>query len=231
MNLLGLIGNEFAHQSFGGFSVNFPANTDRIVGASSALDTSSSIQCSMACWLKITASNASSRNLFTFGKNRLDLNVEAGTNKLFVWFQSPTNGSGVLVGITSGSYFDNTWHFITINKTATTLSFYIDTVLIGSISTTEGTTTGNSTIFSAGGATGFGFAVCLVDNVRCWSRSLSVDEMNLLYSRGIVPSGSLVLEWLLNTGSGTTATDTSGSGNNGTLTGTPPTWSTDTPTI
>lgn len=63
--------------------------------------------------------------------------------------------------------------------------------------------------------------------VRMWNRVLSDSEVAGVEFDNIVPTGNLRGEWLLNEGSGTTATDTSGRGNNGVVTGA--TWVTDTP--
>lgn len=52
-----------------------------------------------------------------------------------------------------------------------------------------------------------------------WNRTLSAAEISALYYAGTIPSSGLVCKYLLNEGSGTTAIDTSGSGNNGTIVG------------
>ena len=59
----------------------------------------------------------------------------------------------------------------------------------------------------------------LVDEARVWKEKILTDaEISDLYYRNIVPQrASLIVEWLLNEGSGSTATDTSGKGNDGTI--------------
>jgi peptidoglycan/xylan/chitin deacetylase (PgdA/CDA1 family) len=58
-----------------------------------------------------------------------------------------------------------------------------------------------------------------IDEARIWSRALSATEVQNLYLYNDVPRNGLVAEYLFNEGSGTTATDSSGNGNNGTITG------------
>jgi len=64
-------------------------------------------------------------------------------------------------------------------------------------------------------------------NYRMWNRVLSDSEIQNLYFKKIVPSNSLIGEWLLGEGAGTIAYDSSGRGNNGTISGA--VWSSDTP--
>lgn len=79
-------------------------------------------------------------------------------------------------------------------------------------------TIGNNTDSSTFGS------VALQSEVRMWNRVLDANEVSALEFSNTVPNG-LVGEWLLNEGSGTTATDTSGNGRNGVISGA--TWSTD----
>jgi len=58
-----------------------------------------------------------------------------------------------------------------------------------------------------------------LDECISWSRALSSTEVSDLYYKGIVPTSGLVTYHKLDEGSGTTATDSSGLGNTGTITG------------
>jgi hypothetical protein len=57
-----------------------------------------------------------------------------------------------------------------------------------------------------------------LSRVRIWSRALGADEVSGLYSTDAVPSDGLVAEFLLNTDTGTIATDTA-QGNDGSIFG------------
>jgi hypothetical protein len=59
----------------------------------------------------------------------------------------------------------------------------------------------------------------IADEIRIWNRELTDQEWYDMRNNNIIPQDSLKLEWLFDEGSGTEATDTSGNGNNGTITG------------
>lgn len=67
----------------------------------------------------------------------------------------------------------------------------------------------------------------IIDEPRIWNRALTADEIQNLYLYGSVPQDGLVAEYLFDEASGTTAIDSSGNGNNGTITGA--TYTTDVP--
>lgn len=58
-----------------------------------------------------------------------------------------------------------------------------------------------------------------IDEPRIWNRALTATEISNLYLYGQVPQDGLVAEYLFNEASGTTAIDSSGNGNDGTITG------------
>jgi len=69
----------------------------------------------------------------------------------------------------------------------------------------------------------------VVDEFRTWSRALTAQEVSDLYFNDIVPRDGLVAEYLFNEATGSIALDTSGNGNDGTITGA--TYTTDVPII
>lgn len=85
-----------------------------------------------------------------------------------------------------------------------------------------------SAITIAKGAGGsFDYMRGTIDESRVWNRALTATEIANMYYNNIVPRNGLVAEYLFNEGSGTTALDTSGNGNVGTITGA--TYTTDVP--
>lgn len=58
-----------------------------------------------------------------------------------------------------------------------------------------------------------------MDEIRIWAVALSDTQIANLYYRNIVPSTGLFLEYLLDEGSGTAATDTSSTSNDGVISG------------
>jgi hypothetical protein len=67
----------------------------------------------------------------------------------------------------------------------------------------------------------------IIDEPRIWNRALTATEIKNLYLYNAVPQDGLIAEYLFNEASGSTALDTSGNGNDGTITGA--TYTTDTP--
>ena len=103
---------------------------------------------------------------------------------------------------------------------------YINGTKVGathSVDYTGDTSTPNGSITIGNGASGSLGCGSSLDEPRIWKRALTATEVSDLYynglTRGSAMSTGLVGEWLFNEGSGTTALDTSGSGNNGTITG------------
>ncbi len=69
-----------------------------------------------------------------------------------------------------------------------------------------------------------------LNDLRIYNRTLSAEEINRLYRGVEISNDDLVGHWKLDEGSGTTASDSSGNNNNGTLVN-GPVWSTDIPEI
>lgn len=112
----------------------------------------------------------------------------------------------------------NQWTLCTYSYDGTNGKMYVN----GSPSNT-GTTaasTAHTGLFTIGARyAGAGFLPGEIAAVWVWDRALNDTEVSDLYNKGIVPKNNLKGEWLFNEGSGTTAVDTSGNGNNGTITG------------
>jgi hypothetical protein len=171
-------------------------------------DLSANLQGAYSFRYQLTASYASNTKIFNPGYNRLDVNYESGSNKIFVYYT--TTAGDTLIWKSSNSVLDGLWHNILVNKTATSIDVYHDGVLVASV-TTALLCQNNSSTFAVGGNN----SNVYMDNVRVWNRSLTSSEAFAL--PGMAARSGLILEWLFNEGSGTTARDTSGSGNNGSL--------------
>lgn len=107
---------------------------------------------------------------------------------------------------------------------------YINGIKIGSTHNVDytgdtGTPSGDITIGNENGTSHASNSI--IDEPRIWNRALTATEIQNLYLYGAVPQDGLVAEYLFNEASGTTAYDTSGNGNDGTITGA--TYTTDVP--
>jgi len=130
--------------------------------------------------------------------------------------------------IVSVPFLPQLWYLIVGTFDGTTLRLYRNGVAVGTpitptISSTYGSNsgqiganTGNSRYFNG-----------IIDEPRIWNRALTAQEIANLYFNNIVPRNGLVAEYLFNEATGTTAFDSSGNGNHGTITGA--TYTLDTP--
>lgn len=128
---------------------------------------------------------------------RVDSSVQTTTNKWTMW-------TGVYDGASIKLYQNGTL----VGTTATTISLP--------------TGTSNFEVGRRAGASDRNYNG-IIDEPRAWNRALSATEISNLYqnglTRGSALAGGLVGEWLFDEGSGSTAYDTSGNGNHGTITG------------
>jgi len=168
----------------------------------------------------------------------------------FVLFgaQSPTTADRYYFGYDDSGYFgigvgssawnnnadsyklDTEWHNYIIVSEGTTHTIYIDNVYKGhktgiSLVTTDDYFIGGIDYLSYSSL----FFQGSIDDVRIYNRALSEDEIEQLYlegeATGLYDNSGLVGSWHFSEGAGTTAYDTSGSANHGTLTN-GPTWTT-----
>ena len=156
----------------------------------------------------------------------------------FRYFLEAVGRVGFSVGVGTTRYaavgriIFNEDSFVTVTYAADgTVIHYINGVLSAQTSGTSGlptdiTTTLPLRIGNRSNATDRAFDG-IIDNPRIWNRALTATEIANLYFNNIVPRNGLVGEWLFNETTGTTALDSSGNGNDGTITGA--TYTTDTP--
>lgn len=224
---------------------SFPGSSLRILEASGngivstvAAACNNLNQLSVACWVRPCLATTLSGRLFYKGSSTatlawFDLFYSYSAKKFAIQSGWSTQGAWTVQRHVSL----NDWHFVVItydgSSVANTPVAYIDGVAQSVTTGTApvGTRAADTTSLYVAGAP---FAATrylpgLYRNFRLFNRILTPTEADLLYRVGTVPSG-LVLEYLLNTGSGTAAVDSSGSANgNGVITG--GSWSTDTPLI
>ena len=117
------------------------------------------------------------------------------------------------------NFSDSSWHHCVITKAGTTFRVYLD-----GAESSDGAQTNTSTITINKTGTTYGIFDGLYDDVNLWNaHTATAAEVSALYNGGagqyseeVIPSPTL--HWKLNeTGTATTAVDSSGNGNNGTL--------------
>lgn len=196
-------------QQFGSFTTS--GGNGQISPTQQVGSASSNVQVSYSFKFKInTPEVTTNRQMFSLGTNRLDCNLEATTNKFFVWFTDSTN-TGHLVWRSTQSYADGQTHRVVVNKTATSIDVYFDSnpIPVGSFATTDHTH-GDTGVFNIGNA------LIEMGEVSVWGRSLTAPEIAGVW-QGTFPSSGQLLQWMLNDGYGTVIADSSGSGLNGVL--------------
>lgn len=200
------------------YSLNFAATTDKVDCGADFVGTG---DVSLSFWVKPTTKLALNAYVFDNGKFKV---FYATTNRtLNVRSDGTTNVVTPTAAINKA-----TWaHFVVTRTSGGTVKVFKDGVLLlnSIFSGIPATATNNAIIGNTTGSLG---AIGHLKNMRFYNRILSNDEVTNLYYLNQSPSDettSLVRKFLLEEGSGTTITSTTG--HTGTITGA--TWSTDVP--
>lgn len=148
------------------------------------------------------------------GTNNYGLRMNNGKQLLFTTF-------GVKDYIDSSGFrmqLNTDYHYVVTLDSANAASFYINGVLKSSITGTAGGSV-TASIFSFGArASSSEFVSGIQDNVQLFNTALTSTQIASLYFTGVNPT-TPIAQFLLNEGTGTTALDSSGNSNNGTITG------------
>lgn len=185
-------------------------------------------QFTLSCWFKtsVVASTAGGE-LYLMAKAL----PAGGTYKYALFAGNANRLSFALYNGSSNPRVDDTtsiergtYTFVTVTYDGVNIKLYKNGAFIAKTATTISLPTGTSNfeIGQRAGASDRNFKG-VIDEPRAWNRALTATEISDLYynglARGSVMSTGLVGEWLFDEGSGSTAYDTSGNGNHGTITG------------
>ena len=169
---------------------------------------------SAAMWIKIPADYpAADRYFFSTGQ----YSSGAGKNGLHLYIDSTKNVkfkvvTDILQSSVGVSITVDTFYYVVFTKSGAIGKLYIDG--IEKTSKTDLNTTSNSTLdITKIGLASTRYFPGIIDDVRIYNRALSSEEIRYHYNRG-GPVGN----WRFDEGTGTTAYDSSGNNNNGTLT-------------
>ena len=186
----------------------------------------------MSIWTKIDTTS-STRTLLqarTDASNYITLFYHAGANEgRFTYRAGGATKSAVFTDAIEG---DGLWHNIvtTWDTSADEIKIYLDGTLKDTTSSL-GTWSGAISVCDiAQDTTDNKYFLGNITEVSIFTRVVPIGELFIANRQPInlTSSSGLVGYWKFNEGSGTTAADSSGTGNTGTLNNTP-TWSTDTP--
>lgn len=152
------------------------------------------------------------------GTGKLELNLSSGSQVLGARL---TDGSNVEANFASGSggrILRDVWYKGTLTYASDVATLYLNGASVGTKAYVGLTVTDGVNRIGVRPTVNDDFNG-LIDEVRIWTRALNATEVSDLYFKNIVPATGLIAEYLFNEGAGTTATDSSGSGNTGTISG------------
>ncbi len=160
----------------------------------------STLPITLSVWAKATNINQSEGHILQTFNTGLYVDVYQGT------FRFVRNGVGSITY--SGS--SGTWyHLVGIMDSNYNMSFYVNGSLVG---TRAGSDPGSSsTVYLGAYSSGADFFGGSIDEARIYNRALSPQEVSDLYNWAPGPVGY----WKMDDGTGTTVTDSSGNGFNG----------------
>jgi len=203
---------------------------------------------SFACWIKFLP-NASETQPAFFG---IDDPVASDSSGFHIRYRRDGGNSSIQVILNNGSgAFGNTsWSLITITGQNAKLgdgesnwhffafsfdrdgsaNFWFDGVSQGaqSIASKDGSISTSNLILLNGDLGTFKTAFARMNGAWVWNTLIDQADVDNLYYNNQVEQTGLIGEWLMTEGSGADVADTSGQGNDGTITG-PMVWSSDVP--
>lgn len=113
----------------------------------------------------------------------------------------------------------NKWYDIVYRRDGTNCQIFRDGTLINTVTDTTVGSTDNATNISFGKRTGATqYFDGAIGPVRLWTSALSDAQISDMFNYLMIPRTTLIGEWLFREGTGSTALDTSGQGNNGVIT-------------
>lgn len=200
------------------YSLTFNGTTDNVT-----IPDSTSLRIStvftISAWIKLTNTTGVKR---VYQK---DGNFSVNGTKLRFTIPSVVDiddtGSGVLSA--------TTWTHVAIVHTGTGYQFYVAGAASANITNSNNVTPSVASTTIGWTASGSEYFAGNIDDVRVYSRALSSAEITTLSTGGDPSSTNLGAQWKFDEGTGTTASDSSGNSNTGTVASSS-TWSTDVPT-
>lgn len=203
-------GNRFRLRDMG-TCLDFDGVNDNVSIGNAALGTAMSAAYTMSVWLK--RGRLSTKEDIFRGNNSDSLHFNFNANNTLRIYHAGTTPNATT---TSATYYDYGWHMYTATYNGSTIKIYRDATEIATQGVTgslglDGTLTLNSAVGD--------FFKGLMDEARIWNVALTPTEITELYYRNTVRSTNLQRSYVLDEGSGTTATDTSSNAVDGTIAG------------
>jgi len=216
------------------YCLSFDGSNDYVDTGLTSNTTFSNATFSVEGWFKTSLTTLEGIMGKTTGSSDAGFAIIITSNKFSLLFRQSGTGNTVVTRLSSSSVNDGVWHHFVVIATEdeTTLAnnvinIYIDGVLNQGALTQTALPASSATSVKIGvRGDSLSYFSGLIDDVRIYSRALSVDEVLASYKGQTVDSTGLVGWWKMDEGTGTTTADSSGNGNTGTLqpTGSEPAW-------
>ncbi|MBT7270036.1 MAG: hypothetical protein HN829_04005, partial [Candidatus Marinimicrobia bacterium] len=216
------------------YSLSFDGNDDYVTIPHSSSFNNNTISISVWVYLDTAPSSSESYLLFKgtdtgspYTDRYWGLRLSGGSN-MHVDGEFVISGSYYIISSNSVSLDTGNWHHILLTYDGSEIKLIIDSIEVNSLSASGTLSSGSDNVILAYmPPVGYPFSGYL-DAVSIWDRAISSSEINGLLDTELTGSeDDLVGYWNFNEGTGTTLTDQTSNGNDGTINGA--TWSTDVP--
>src|SRR3989338_2687980 len=196
-----------------GSALSFDGTDDYVEKASAiGLPTGATAPFTLSGWVKVSA-YVDLSHVFGFG-SQMPNGLNNGTMRSILEYNSNWYFWGAGADWDTGIAFDadNNWHFAVISANATNIFFYRDGVLRASSARPAALQTANTYVTMGSKHSAGAFFNGQIDEVRCYNRELSAEEVRYHYNRGGPQA-----QWKFDEGEGRTVYDSTDNNNDGTL--------------
>ena len=202
-----ILGSSGPYPGAGDKAANFDGNNDYVaIPNQNRYDLTG--QMTVAAWIKVDAFDDPEQAIVTKGNNAWRLQRDGSNNGL----NFRCEGLSTNTVASSVSINDGRWHHVVGVYTGSQLQIFVDGVLSNSVNSSGAINRNNRVVEIGRNTQGAGREFDgAIHDVRVYSRGLTAAEIAKLYG--------LVGHWKLDETSGTVASDSSGSGHTGTVTG------------
>jgi len=218
-----LTGGALPESFVNSYSVEFDGSGDLVSG----IGNGPTGNFTFSAWVKMTATNAQWNTVYSAGGSQIFIGLHSGYNQVGVHI----GGSSIFVSAADAFPTDE-WHHLVVTWDGSDVKNRVDTTVIQTQALSGVTITSAAANFGKN-PVGTGYLTGIIDEASIWSVALSDAAIAAIYNGGTPLdvtanySDNLVGYWRFEEGTGTSAADSSGNGNDGTVTNA--TWSTDVP--
>jgi len=204
-----------------GASIAFAGASSAQIPASPTLDFTG-VSWSVGFWFKPEVGHEN--DMFILDKHKSIWQINLHNSKIRVKINGQRFSADVEVNVGATNNV-----VVTVDGASSSVSIYLDSVLIGFESFGGATTDANAAIYIGSEGNSRKYADMTIDEIRFWDKELSPAEISAFYNAGLGTEGavaapSLIAGYHLNEGAGVTSADYSGGGLDIAFDPNPPLW-------